>query len=201
MLTTSQVPLSQSALLVVDVQDSFKVGPRWSRRNNLNFEANISKVIDAYRAAHLPVYFFLHTDGDEGFGTDHPAFKLMDFLSPRADEPLLIKDTRSCFASTTLQSRLLHQGVRRVAVTGISMEQCCETTTRAAADLGFAVDFVLDATLTFPIPNPDKPGDALSVEAIQERTVYVLRNRFARIITADALVAELSQIQVTAGVR
>lgn len=40
MLTTDEVPLSQSALLVIDAQESFKVGTRWPRRNNPAFEEN-----------------------------------------------------------------------------------------------------------------------------------------------------------------
>jgi nicotinamidase-related amidase len=194
MLTTDQVPLSQSALLVIDAQDSFKVGPRWARRNNHAFEANVTALVDAYRAADLPVIFFLHTDGDPGFERDSVHVKLMDFLSPRPTEPVLLKDTRNAFTSTTLQARLLHLGVRRLAIAGISMEQCCETTTRVAADLGFAVDFVIDATMTFPIANPDVPGAELGVEAIEERTTYALRGRFARIVRTTTLVSELDAV-------
>jgi nicotinamidase-related amidase len=74
------------------------------------------------------------------------------------------------------------------------MEQCCETTARIAADLGYAVDFVLDATMTFPIPNGDVPGEELDVAAIEERTVYVLRRRFARIVSTQDLCAELEGV-------
>ena len=194
MLTTDQVPLSQSALLVVDAQDSFKVGPRWARRNNLDFERNVTALVEAYRAAGLPVIFFLHTDDDPGFEMGSPHLKLMGFLQPRPGEPVLLKDTRNAFTSTTLQPKLLALGVRRLAITGISMEQCCETTTRVAADLGYAVDFVIDATMTFPIPNPDLPGQELGVEAIEERTRYVLRRRFARIVDTAQLVDELAVV-------
>lgn len=197
MLTTNDVPLSQSALLVIDAQDSFKVGPRWARRNNLDFERNVAALIDAYRAAGLPVIFFLHTDGDPGFEPDSVHLRLMDFLSPRRGEPVLLKDTRNAFTSTTLQARLLALGVRRVAVTGISMEQCCETTTRVAADLGYAVDFVIDGTMTFPIPNHDLPGEELGVAAIEERTIYALRRRFARIVRTAELVAEIDELRAS----
>jgi nicotinamidase-related amidase len=165
MLTVNEVPLSQSALIVVDAQDSFKVGPRWARRNNHSFERNVSALIDAYRAAGLPVIFFLHTDSDPGFERDSVHLRLMGFIQPTADEPVMLKDTRNAFTGTTLQARLLAQGVRRLAITGISMEQCCETTTRVAADLGYAVDFVIDATMTFPIPNHDVPGKELAEPA------------------------------------
>src|SRR5213593_1814018 len=194
MLDSNKVPLSQSALLVVDAQDSFKIGPRWDRRSNPAFEKNVTAIIEAYRAAHLPIVFFLHTDKDEGFARDRPSFKLMDFLKPRADEPVMVKNTRNCFTSTTLQPYLIEKGVRRVAITGIQMEQCCETTARIAADLGYAVDFVTEATMTFPIPNWDRPGEELSVDAIKERTEYALRRRFARITTVDQLSSEIRKI-------
>ena len=191
MLDSNHVPIAQSALLVVDAQDSFKATPRWERRNNLAFEKNVGELIEAYRAAELPVIFFLHTDSDEGFATDSPLFKLMAFIKPRPDEPVLIKSTRNCFTSTPLQPYLLEKGVRRVTVTGIQMEQCCETTARVAADLGYAVDFVTEATMTFPIPNWDNPGEELGVDAIRERTEYALRRRFARIATVTQLIREL----------
>ena len=193
-LNPNEVPIEQSALLVIDAQDSFKVGPRWAKRNNPAFEKNVSTLIEAYRAAHLPVVFFLHTDSDLAFSKDSPSFKLMDFLKPRKDEPVMVKNTRNCFTSTTLQPYLIRKGVRRLSITGIQMEQCCETTARIAADLGYAVDFVTEATLTFPIPNWDKPGEELGVDAIRERTEYALRRRFARITTVNQLTNELKAV-------
>jgi hypothetical protein len=74
------------------------------------------------------------------------------------------------------------------------MEQCCETTARVAADLGYAVDFVTEATMTFPIPNWDSPGEELGVDAIRERTEYALRRRFARIVTVAQLANELKEV-------
>ena len=194
MLSTTDIPLSESALLVVDAQDSFKVDPKWERRNNRNFERNVGALIDAYRAAGRPVIFFLHTDGDPGFERDSVHLRLMDFISVREDEPVILKDTRNTFTGTTLQAQLLALGVRRLAITGIQMEQCCETTARVAADLGYAVDFVIDGTMTFPIKNWDVPGEELGVAAVEERTIYALRRRFARIVRTEALVGELEAL-------
>jgi nicotinamidase-related amidase len=194
MLHSQDVPISQSALLVVDAQDSFKLDTKkWERRNNRDFEKNVGRLIEAYREAKLPVIYFIHTDEDPGFNTDHPLFKLMDAIAPRSTEPVIQKNTRNAFTSTGLSALLLEKGVRRVAITGIQMEQCCETTARVAADLGYAVDFVIDATMTFPIPNYDKPGDELGVDAIRERTEYALRRRFARITTVAQVEAELKE--------
>jgi nicotinamidase-related amidase len=186
------VPISQSALIVIDVQDSFKQGARWQKRSNPSFEANLTKLIDGYRKASLPVVFILHTDPDPAFREDSPHFKLMSFLTRRPEEPLFVKSTRNAFTSTALQPHLLSKGVRRIVITGIQTEQCCETTARLGKDLGFEVDFVTEATLTFPIPDPSRPGVELSTDAIRERTEYVLRGRFARIAAADEVLREVS---------
>lgn len=192
MLHSADVPIQQSALLVIDVQDSFTATPRWLTRNNPAFERNVEALIRIYRDAGLPVIFVMHADEDEHFSVRSPYFRLMPFIDRRDGEPLLIKTTRNCFTGTNLGALLLERGVRRVVITGIQTEQCCETTARVGADLGYAVDFVAEATLTFPIPNHDVPGETLDTAAVCERTEYALRRRFARIATVADLAAEFA---------
>jgi len=110
------IPIERSALLVIDVQDSFKATPRWERRSSPKFEESVDRLVQSYRAAGLPVIFFLHTDSDPGFATDSPYFKLMDFLVRRDDEPLLLKNTRNAFTSTNLQELLREKGVERLVI-------------------------------------------------------------------------------------
>ena len=198
MLYNKHVPIEQSALLVIDAQDSFKATPRWELRDNHDFENNVARLIDAYRAAGLPVIYFLHSDDDPGFETSSKYYKLMDFIDPKPNEPVLHKNTRNVFTSTRLAELLLQLGVRRLAISGIQMEQCCETSARVAADLGYAVDFVIDSTMTFPIPNREKPSETLDVAAIRERTEYVLRGRFATITTVAAMEEELRSVNASA---
>ncbi|HEX9983491.1 MAG TPA: isochorismatase family protein [Thermoanaerobaculia bacterium] len=180
-------PIERTALLVIDIQDSFKASPaRWAQRNNPAFEANVTKLIGTFRDASLPIVFVLHNDEDPGFRPGDPEVRLMDFLDRRESDPLIVKNTRNAFTSTDLQARLEALGVKRVAVAGISTEQCCETTTRVAADLGYDVDFVTEATATFPI------GNELTADEIVRRTEAVLRGRFARIATVEQLQQELA---------
>ena len=186
-------PIERSALLVIDVQDSFKASARWLRRSSEEFEGRVGRLIEVYRAAGLPVIFVLHTDADEGFAPGSEWFKLMDFIAPRAGEPVLVKTTRNAFTSTDLRSILDRLEVRRLAICGIQTEQCCETTARLAADLGYDVDFVMEATLTFPIPDP-ATGEELSTAEIVRRTAYVLRGRFARIVQVADLERELRAV-------
>ena len=174
-----------TALLVIDIQDSFKISAeRWASRSNPRFEENVTELIATFREASLPVIFVLHNDSDPGFRPGDPEVRLMSFLDRRDSEPLITKNTRNAFTSTDLQQRLDALNVGRVVISGISTEQCCETTTRVAADLGYEVDFVTEATATFPI-------GTLSTDAIIERTEAVLRGRFARIATVREIKDEV----------
>lgn len=174
-----------SALLVIDIQDSFKIDPaRWASRNNPAFEQNVTELIATFREASRPIIWVLHNDTDPGFRPGDPEVRLMDFLDRREHEPLIVKNTRNAFTSTDLQQRLDALGVRKVVISGISTEQCCETTTRVAADLGYDVDFVTEATATFPI-------GSLSTDAIVARTEAVLNKRFARIAKVSDVKEEL----------
>src|SRR6266853_3540161 len=137
--------IERSALLVIDAQQSFMASPRWQRRNNPAFEENVRRLIEGYRLKGLPVFFFLDSDDSEYFEPSSPYFKLMDFIQPGKGEPVLVKTSRNCFTTTNLDYLLRRADVKRMVITGIKTEQCCETTTRVASDLGYEVDFVTEA--------------------------------------------------------
>lgn len=63
-----------------------------------------------------------------------------------------------------------------------------------AGDLGYDVDFVMDATLTFPILHEEngKVVDELGTDAIERCTALALRKRFARIASTADLLAEFA---------
>ena len=87
---------------------------------------------------------------------------------------------------TGLEVWLTRHGVQRLIISGIRTEQCCETTTRHASDLGWTVDYVLDATHTWDMVQPD--GQTLAAADIKTRTATVLQGRFATLCTvAEAL--------------
>jgi len=102
-------------------------------------------------------------------------------LQGSALSPVWQNDRRSL-----LENWLRSHDIKEILVTGIRTEQCCETTTRHASDVGFNVQFVSDATLTFPMQS--RAGRRFSTAEIRERTELVLDGRFARVVsTAEAL--------------
>jgi nicotinamidase-related amidase len=90
---------------------------------------------------------------------------------------------------------LVQQGIGRLIVCGIRTEQCCETTTRHASDLGYEVDFCTEATLTWEMM--DRQGRVWSPEEIRARTELVLHGRFATVVTVEEAL-ERAAIEVAA---
>jgi nicotinamidase-related amidase len=101
------------------------------------------------------------------------------------------KHTHNAFTDTGLDLWLRRQGVNKLIISGIRTEQCCETTTRVGSDLGYAVDFVSEAMLTFPMTHAGT-GRTFSAEEITVHTELVLANRFARIATVQECLADLT---------
>lgn len=180
----------QTALLVIDVQESFRRRPSWRHVDNPGITAKVNTLVAAARAAGELVVWVLHAEPGTGdvFDPDSGHVRLMPELDHRDGEPVLVKTSHNAFTSTNLQQLLTQHGVRALRTCGIRTEQCVETTTRLGHDLGYDMTFVIDATATFPIPHRDAPDDfddprTLPASAVAARTEYVLAGRFATIAT------------------
>lgn len=193
-----------SALIVIDVQESFRQRPIWEAVSNPGIVGKVNRLVAAARERGDLVVWVLHSEPGTGGVFDTPSgyVRLMDGLEPAAGEPVITKTSRNAFTTTNLQQLLTTRGIGELVISGIQTEQCCETTTRLAADLGFEVTFVIDATATFPIAHRDAPRDrplaelladptTLSTADILARTEYALAGRFATIATVDELVPTL----------
>ncbi|MEY9964574.1 nicotinamidase-related amidase [Streptacidiphilus sp. MAP12-16] len=174
------------ALIVIDVQESFRARPEWEEINNPKIAEQVNRLVRLARDAGDLVVWVLHSEPGSG-GVFDPALghvRLMDELERQDDEPLIRKTSHNAFTTTNLQQQLTEHGVRELTVCGIRAEQCVETTTRVGSDLGYQVTFVTDATATNPIT---RNGVTLSAEEIVQRTEFALADRFATIATVDGL--------------
>ncbi|HEY0224936.1 MAG TPA: isochorismatase family protein [Mycobacterium sp.] len=172
----------RTALLVIDVQESFRQRAAWTEISNPNIVADVSRLVAAARTGGHEVIWILHSEpGSNGAFDPEAGFVTpIDGLAPAPEEPVLTKVSRNAFTTTSLGRLLTQRGVGHLAVAGIQTEQCCETTARLAADLGYQVSFVTEATATFPITRPDT-GAVLGTSEIIARTEFALAGRFARI--------------------
>ncbi|HLP66996.1 MAG TPA: cysteine hydrolase family protein [Rhizobium sp.] len=181
---------NEVALIVIDVQESFRHRPYFREEGLAAYIARQQALIDGARAAGVPVVQIFHVE-DEGPFSE--ASGNVTALKPLRIEPDAIfrKRRHSALVGSGLDVWLVRNGIRKVIISGIRTEQCCETTARHASDLGYAVDYVGEATLTFPMT--DAGGREWSAEEIRARTELVLAGRFARIVTVQEALAGLSE--------
>ena len=183
----SSLPL---AVIVVDVQESFRHRPYFRASDLEAYLERQQALIDGAAAIGVPVVQIFHVEDSGPFAESSGHVRT---LEPLRIEPTAVfrKRRHSAIVGTGLDVWLVRNGIRRLAISGIRTEQCCETTTRHASDLGFAVDFVSEATLTFPMT--DRLGREWSAGEIRARTELVLEDRFARIATVEQALADVAR--------
>lgn len=177
---------SDTALIVVDVQESFRQRPYWSDADAPAFLAKQQALIDGARARGIPVVQIFHVEDEGAFSLASGFVRTLHGLSIQPDATFH-KHSHSALVGSGLDVWLVQHGIRRIIVSGIRTEQCCETTTRHASDIGYAVDYVGEATLTFAMTGRD--GRTWTPAEIRARTELVLDERFARIATVDEALA------------
>ncbi|MFZ3494861.1 cysteine hydrolase family protein [Streptomyces sp. 5.8] len=196
------------ALIVIDVQESFRAEPLWETISDPNIPEKVNRLVRLSREAGDLVVWVLHSEPGSGDVFD-PALghvRLMAELKRVDGEPVIHKTSHNAFTTTNLQQLLTAHGIRELTVCGIRTEQCAETTTRVACDLGYEVTFVIDATATHPIPHRDAPADQSVAELLADprtlpsaevirRTEYALAGRFATIATIGELEAAVEPVR------
>ncbi|WP_129139289.1 isochorismatase family protein [Modicisalibacter coralii] len=178
----------KTALLLIDVQASFPAREYWDDNLTRTWRGRQRALLDGARSAGIPVIRILHqAPGSRGpFDPDNGLVRPLAGFEDAA-AAVFHKTAHNAFTDTGLARWLMTRDIRRLVISGIRTEQCCETTARVASDLGFDVDFVGDATLTFPMT---RAGRTYTAEEIQARTELVLAERFARIVGTATLLDE-----------
>jgi len=181
----------KTCLIVIDVQESFRHRPYFAEHVARDYLAIQNALIAGCAERGIPIVRVLHADGparaDNPFAIESGHVVPMHGLREFAPAASFLKHRHSALVGTGLDVWLTQQGIGRLIISGIRTEQCCETTARHASDLGWAIDYVTDATLTFDMVQPD--GSPLRAADITVRTATVLSGRFATLCTVDEALA------------
>ncbi len=179
---------SRTALLVIDVQQGLD-DPRFGERNNPDAEKRIADLLAAWRASDRPVIHVQHLslEPESPLREDRPGQALKVEVTPKPDEPLFQKHVNSAFIGTELESYLRSRGISELVVVGLTTDHCVSTTARMAANLGFTVTVVDDATATFERRGPD--GTHFTADLIHRAELASLSGEFATVRSAQDIIA------------
>ncbi len=113
-----------------------------------------------------------------------PGSKEAEFLeevAPVGDEIVVNKTASGVFNATNLEYILRNMNVTGLFVTGVYTNECVSTAIRDACDLGFFVTLVED-------------GCATVTEELQQATIRTLKDRYARVMSADEAIKEIRSV-------
>jgi nicotinamidase-related amidase len=193
----------QRALIVIDVQESFRQRPMWQAVNNPDIADDVNTLVAAARADGDLVVWVLHSEPGTGdvFDPVNGHVRLMPELDYRDGEPLLVKTSINAFTTTNLAQLLNQRGVRELRVCGIRSEQCVETTTRVGFDLGYEMTYVVDATATFPMAHPEAPAGRTVAEVLADPRTKPAEEVVAHValVLADRGFAKVTTLSEVAG--
>ncbi len=171
------------ALLVIDVQNEYFSG-RMKITHPPDSLKNILNMIDSARSRGIPVVIVQHTAPQKDapfFRKGTEAWDLHPEIASRKYDHLVEKDLPGSFTGTDLESWLRSNQVDTVAICGYMTQMCCDTTARQAFHLGFAVEFISDATGTLSISNS---AGSVSDEELHRAILVTQAMRFSKVLTA-----------------
>lgn len=169
------------ALIVIDVQNEYFTGnlPIAYPPRDESLKA-VLRAMDAAERHGIPVIVVRHTAPASSplFAEGSHGWELHEEIARRPRNHLVDKAKASAFHQTGLPGLL--EGVDTVAIAGYMTQNCDESTARDASHLGFAVEFLSDATGTVPLANA---AGALSAREVHEHVLVVMQSNFAAVTT------------------
>ncbi len=186
----SEVP---PALLLIDIQLGMDESAHWGgERNNPDAEALAAKILNHWRAKQLPLFHVKHNSTQPNSPLVHgkPGNAWKPETAPLPSEPIIEKSVNSAFIGTNLEQQLRKQGIKELVIVGLTTDHCVSTTVRMAANFGFSVFLVSDATATFGRMGYNKK-EYFSAQQIHSMELAVLNGEFAAVVSTEEVISAL----------
>ena len=135
----SSIPSSQTALLVVDIQQGLRHPSYYgSSHSNPQLEANVTALLLKFRSTCAKVVHVNHhsTIPESPLNPSSSGVQVEPYAAPLDGEPLFIKSVNCAFMDPRLPTWLQENGIRRLLFCGIATDCCISSSVRTAADMG-----------------------------------------------------------------
>lgn len=181
----------KQALLIVDIQNDYFSGGAMELVGSSEAGLQARKLLQLFRQQSLPVIHIQHvaTRPDAPFflpGT--PGVEIHTSVAPVTGETLFQKHFPNSFRKTPLLECLRQQEITQLVIAGMMTHMCIDSTTRAAADLGFQCVLAHDACATKAL---SFGGVTVPAEHVQAAYLAALDGLFAKVLSVDAVGAIL----------
>jgi nicotinamidase-related amidase len=182
-LPDAPAPLSKSALVLIDCQNTYRHGVMQLEGVEPALE-ECAALLQRARDAGTPV---IHIQHDAGPGSPYDVRAeigaIADVVAPKPGEAVITKAYPSSFEQTDLDAQLKKLGVTDLALAGFMTHVCVNSTARAAFNHGYRTTVVGNATATRSLPNP--LGGTLPAETVHNGALAALADIFAIVVPSQ----------------
>lgn len=181
------------ALLVIDAQNEyFAPHGQWVLPEGPQALVQIQALLAAARRANLPIFHIVHerlNPNSAVFRPDTPGVEIHPDIQVLPGEKVVRKHFPGSFTQTPLEAYLRQAGVDTLIISGFMTHLCCDTTTRQAAERGFAVLFARDATATRDLV---LDGQTVPHQTVQATILAVMGQFGAKVQSAAEIVRNVA---------
>ena len=179
-LPTEPQPLSKSALILIDCQNTYREGVMQLEGVEPALK-ECAALLARARDAGAPVIHIQHDAGPGSpYDTKAHIGSIADVVAPKTGEKVITKAYPSSFEKTDLDAELKRLGVTDLVIAGFMTHVCVNSTSRAAFNLGYRPTVVASATATRSLPNPI--GNDLPAQEVHEAALAALADIFAIVV-------------------
>jgi nicotinamidase-related amidase len=180
--------MADDVLILIDQQKAMR-HPKWGPRNNPDAEANIARLLAAWRDRGRTIVHVKHDSTSPGspFAPGQEGNDFLPLTAPLAGETVIAKKVHSAFIGTDLAARLEKRGRPPLVICGVLLANSVEATVRVAANLGFTVRLPADAC--WSCDKRDLTGRLWPAEDVHQLTLALLAGEYAEVTTVDEILA------------
>ena len=183
--------MSKQALIIVDIQNDYFPGGKWTLNGAEAAADNAARALAAARAAGDLVVHVRHefaTADAPFFAPGSTGAQVHPKVTEQAGEPVVVKQQINAFRDTALQTILQEHAIERLVVVGSMSHMCVDGIVRAAVDLGYATIVLHDACATL-----DQTFNGITVPAAQVHAAFMaaLAFGYAEVLSTDEYLARV----------
>ncbi|MEE4377186.1 MAG: cysteine hydrolase family protein [Candidatus Competibacteraceae bacterium] len=182
--------MSNTALVLVDIQNDYFDDGRWPVDKMLEVSANASRLLNfARRKGHSIIHVRHEIPSDDApfFRPGTHGAEIHPSVTPHEGELVILKHRPNSFQETSLHQDLETKRITDIVICGAMSQMCIDSTARAATDLGYAVTVVEDACGA-----KEQAFNGQEVAAPQVHAAFMapLAMSFARVISCETYLLE-----------
>ncbi|BCL75608.1 isochorismatase [Jeongeupia sp. HS-3] len=180
-----------TALLLIDIQNDYFPNGAMELVSPVEAGNNATKLLEKFRKSNLPIIHIQHISMHPGatfFLPDTYGAEIHPCVAPAAGEVFFQKNFPNSFRGTPLLEHLKESKITTLVIAGMMTHMCIDTTTRAAADLGFSCVLAHDACATKEL---SFNGSLVAAEDVQLAYLAGLNGLFAQVKSTEEVANDL----------